>query len=339
VSFTYASSFDGLSATSRFRVRAFLDAADSASPFQDPLFFGSRGPGEVDVLVERNGHPICFALCYENAALTRFLPGLKTLVVHNGPVADDADALMSGLQALKDLARERRLCEISIDPQIEQTKAGHVEEICSALGFHAASSRPSTTLRLNLTRGMDEILAGFQQGTRYAVNLAYRVGITVRRAATQADFLNFYRVYQEYASKKLGWIPVPIDDFTALSERIRSAPERGAVFLSEHKGDVLGGILLLRAGRRVRYICVGINGDRAGSLPALHPVMYRAIEWAKEIGCTEFDFGGYGPSGVEFVRRFKEGFGGEVRTFAPAYSLELKPLVPRLRRLLRRFRS
>ena len=61
--------------------------------------------------------------------------------------------------------------------------------------------------------------------------------------------------------------------------------------------------------------------------------------WAKEIGCTEFDFGGYGPSGFASVRRFKEGLGGEVRTFAPAYSLELKPLVPRSRRLLKPSRS
>src|SRR6516165_5566607 len=161
-SYTFASSFSCLPETSRLALRGFLDAVDSASPYQDPLFFGGRGTGEVDLVVEWRGQPVFFALCYENPALTRFLPALKALVVHKGPTADDADSLMSGLKALKKLAQERHISEICISPQIDRNKGRQVEEVCADLGFRAkASGLPNMTLIMNVTLDLDKIIARF----------------------------------------------------------------------------------------------------------------------------------------------------------------------------------
>src|SRR5215475_13067579 len=154
-----AHSFAGLPEAPRDRLRTFLDAADSASPYQDPQFFAGRGVGEVDLLVEREGRPVFFALGFENVALSRFLPGLRTLVVHKGPVADDPDALMSGLRALKAFAHKRRLCEIHISPQINETNMCHVKQACGILGFRPlTSSSPEMTLRLDVTSDFDQIV-------------------------------------------------------------------------------------------------------------------------------------------------------------------------------------
>jgi len=335
----FVHSFDGLPSASRLRLRAFLDAADTASPYQDPQFFGGRGPGEIDVLVERNGRPVFFALGFENPVLSRFLPGLKSLVVHKGPVADDPDALLSGLQALKELCQKKQLCEIQISPQIAEDRSSSVTQMCDTLGFRPlASASPSMSLRLDITCDADQLLARFRKGTRYEVKRAERIGIAVRRAETETDFLSFYRIYRGRASYK-GFAPLPIVDFYELSKRIRAAPERGAIFLSEYSGEILAGAIVLRAGRRVHYVYGATDAKSAGNLPGAYPVLSRAIEWAREIGCTEFDFGGYGPAGVSSVRRFKEGFGGEVRNFGPAYSLTLMSLIPRLRRAVGLFRS
>ncbi len=338
-SYIIANSFAELPKASRHRLRTFLDAADGASPYQDPLFFGGRGIGEIDLLVEREGRPVFFALGFENVALSRFLPGLRALVVHKGPAADDVEALMSGLRALREVGQERRLCEIYINPQTYDDKACYVKQTCSTLGFRPeASPSPNMTLILDVTCDFDQILARFHQGTRYKVKRAERIGITVRRAETEADFLRFDQIYQQRALQKGGAFPV-IADFMAFSERMRANPQRSALLLSEYEGDILAGAVLLRAGPRLHYLYGATAADRAGNLPGLYPVFRRAIEWAKEIGCTEFDFGGYGPSGVTSVRQFKEGFGGEIRTFGPTYSLTLMPLVPRLRRVARLFRS
>ena len=336
---TFARSFADLSDGSVHRLRAFLDTADSASPYQDPLFFGGRGVGEVDCLLERDGRAVFFALCFENVALSRLLPGLRALIVHKGPVADDPDAMMSGLRAIKELAHERRLCEIHISPQIKANKACPVQQACGAVGFQPlASPSPNMTLILDIARDFDQITAGFRKATRYEVNRAGRIGMAVRRAETEADFLRFHQIYQQRASHK-GFAFLSVADFAALSERMRAVPERCALLLSEYKGDILAGAVLVRAGPRVHYLYGATAADKAGNRPGLYPVFRRAIEWAKEIGCTEFDFGGYGPSGSSSVRRFKEGFGGEVRNFGPAYSLALMPYVPKLRRALGLFRS
>ena len=114
--YIFASSFADLPEGSRRRLRTFLDNADSASPYQDPLFFGGGGTGEIDLLVEQDGGPVFFALAFENVALSRFLPGMKSLVVHKGPVADDPHALLCGLQALREIGRKKRLCEDSHQP-------------------------------------------------------------------------------------------------------------------------------------------------------------------------------------------------------------------------------
>jgi hypothetical protein len=334
-----ADSFAGLPEASRHRLRTLLDAADSANPHQEPLFFGGRESGEVNLLVERDGRPVFYALGFENPALTRFLPSLKSLIVQKGPVADDTDALLSGLRALSELARRRGLCEIHINPQIHDRKTRDVERICGAQGFRpAASLSPGSTLRLDVTREFDQILAGFHPAWRYNLKRASRIGITVRRAETVADFFAFYEIHKQRALHK-GFLPLPIDHFTTLSERMRTAPERSALFFSEFRGDVLAGDIFLRAGPRIHGVYAAISKAGVGNLPRLYPIFGRAIQWAKEIGCTEIDFGGYGPSGDPSVRQFKKGFGGEVTTFVPAYSLTLRPIIPYLRRIARRVAS
>ena len=333
--YIFANSFAALPEEQRHRLRTFLDTADSASPLQDPLFFGERRPNEIHLLVERKARPVFFALAFENAALSRFLPRLKACVVEGGPVADDVDALMSGLGALKDLAKKRSLCEVHINPLINQDSARDVERTCATLGFQAlASEPPAVTVRLDVSRDFDEILARFRKETRYEVTRGPRFGITVRRAETETDFSRFYEIYQRRASQK-GFSARSIDEFRALSDRIRTAPERSALFLSEHRGDIFGGAVMLRAGPRVHYL-YSATSDRAGTLPGIYPIIGHAIKWAKEIGCTELDFGGYGRDPL--VSRFKKGFSGEIRTFVPAYGLTLRPIVSNLRRMARLFR-
>ena len=337
--FIIAHSFDGLREDSRSRLRAFLDTADSASPYQDPRFYGGWGPGEIDLLVEKDGRAVFFALGFENPAVSRFVPGLRSLVVHKGPVADNPDALRSGLSALKEFGRKKRLCEIQISPQIAEDKSSNVRRMCDTLGFRpVASGSPSMTLRLDINCDPDDLLARFRKGTRYEVKRAGRIGITVRHAETDVDFSDFYRIHSKHAEHK-GFRALTADEFKELSKRVQAEPDYGAIFISEYGGKILAGAVVLRAGPRVHYVYGATDAQNAGSLPCAYPVLSRAIEWGREIGCTGFDFGGYGLAGVASVRQFKEGFGGEVRTFGPAYSLTLMPFVPRLRRAVGLFRS
>ena len=156
------------------------------------------------------------------------------------------------------------------------------------------------TLRLDITCDLDQIVARFRKGTRYEVKRAERIGITVRRAADGSGlFCVFYQIHNTTCSRHKGFAALPIEDFTALSERMRAAPERGALFLSEYRGRHSCWRCLI-AGRTAGSL--RLRGDRCGQRrqPSGRCIrsMCRAIAWAKEIGCTEFDFGGYGPSGV-----------------------------------------
>jgi lipid II:glycine glycyltransferase (peptidoglycan interpeptide bridge formation enzyme) len=109
--------------------------------------------------------------------------------------------------------------------------------------------------------------------------------------------------------------------------RMGVATRGGALFLSNHGGNILAGAVFSRVEPRVHYLYGAIDSDTAGKFLRPLPIIGRVIEWAKEIGRTEFDFGGCRSPGDPLVRAFKEGFGGEIRIFVPAYSLTRMPIV------------
>jgi len=329
-----AGPFNELSQVSRNRLRAFLDIADSANPYQDPTFFATRGLREINLLVERNDQVVFFALGVENPAVARVVPWLRSLIVHKGPVADDLDAMTIGLRALKDYGRKAYFTEIRIHPQ-RTSKSDDLTAVCNALDFRTvSSSSPAMTLILNVCDHPDQLIMRFRKRTRYEIKRADRLGIRVKHATTESDFSNFYQIHLRRAAHK-GYRALPLTSFQALSKRISAEPQRGAILLSEYRGDILAGAVVLRAGRRVHYVLGATDTYRAGNLPGAYQVLNRAIAWARHIGCTEFDFGGYGPTGEPTVRRFKEGFGGAVRTFGPPYVLTLRPVALRFRWLRR----
>lgn len=341
---TVVSKFGEFGEVQRRSIRRFLDRADGASPYQDPAFCRSGGwaggeLGELYVLGERDGETVLFGRGIENFTLSRYLPSIRGLVLQKGPVAADLAALASGLRALKQACHAARLHEVQVQARVDAAAANRIAELYVASGFRPVSDAvPAMTLRLPVVAEPDRIFAGFSKKTRYELRRAARFGVAVRFAETAEDFSAFYEIYSRRGDRK-GFTPISEHVFATIAERLRAAPERGALLLSEHDGNVLAGAVMMRAGPRVHYVYGATAAEQAGTLPAAYPIMWRAIEWARELGCTEMDFGGYGPRGEPEVQRFKEGFGGEVRSFAPPYVCNLSLAVMRLRGAARRLQS
>ena len=93
-------------------------------------------------------------------------------------------------------------------------------------------------------------------------------------------------------------------------------PTRGALLLARDQASIAGGAVIVRSGKRCWYVWGA--SEKHDQFSAGHSLQWRAIQWAKTHGCTEYDFGGYTPGATSGPAWFKEGFGGEVVHFVPA---------------------
>jgi lipid II:glycine glycyltransferase (peptidoglycan interpeptide bridge formation enzyme) len=225
---------------------------------------------------------------------------------------------------------------LSINPQLNLEQAGEFG-LLGLSGWQSDDEKQVfATLKLDITRDEDTMFAGLNKATRREIRRAERAGMTVRAASRRKDFEDFFEIYSARAKTK-ELKSLPQSRFYNLADRLLSTTDRGALFLAELGGTLLGGAVILRAGTVAHYVYGAAAVERDANLPISHLPIWHAIRWAKEIGCAQFDFGGGGdgPRTVSSVNRFKQGFGGTSLTFMPSMHLILRPGISRLRDLMR----
>jgi peptidoglycan pentaglycine glycine transferase (the first glycine) len=106
------------------------------------------------------------------------------------------------------------------------------------------------------------------------------------------------------------------------------------LFLAEHEGQVLAGLLLFHFGDKVWYMYGASSNDKRHLMPN-HLLQWEAIRWAKAQGCGLYDMWG-APDALDEndplwgVYRFKAGLGGRFAPHVGAYDYPVSPLLYRL---------
>jgi lipid II:glycine glycyltransferase (peptidoglycan interpeptide bridge formation enzyme) len=113
---------------------------------------------------------------------------------------------------------------------------------------------------------------------------------------------------------------IPANEPDDLSHALRwvvNQKDRGALLLASKDATPLGGVLVVRAGRRSWGVFSANLRDP--SVTAGHLLQWSAIRWAKEHGCVDYDLGGYREGINTGPPSFKRGFCRAVVEFSPAY--------------------
>ena len=117
--------------------------------------------------------------------------------VPKGPVMDwEQPALGAALfKAIEQCARRRHSYLLKVEPDLPDSQV--MARRLADYGFAASAQtvQPRSTVHLDLTAGLDEILARMKQKWRYNIRLAGRKGVMVR-AGTRADLPAFQRLMQ-----------------------------------------------------------------------------------------------------------------------------------------------
>ncbi len=288
--------------------------------------------------------------------LFRRLPlRLGTLAyVPKGPIVDLTDrelaeALIAGLD---DLARRRRAILLKIEPDAIPPDFRSLETAyLLRLGFRPSphTIQPPRTILVDLARSEEAILAAMHPKTRYNIRLAERKGVTVREAS-RADLPAFNALLQVTGSRDGFAVHAPVYYEGAFD--LFTPPGYARLFVAEVESQVVAGLFVFAAGARAWYF-YGASGDAHRERMPNHALQWRAICWAKSIGCREYDLWGVPDEdeatleaqyldrrdGLWGVYRFKRGFGGKVVRYAGAFDRVYSPLLYRLYLLALKYRE
>jgi peptidoglycan pentaglycine glycine transferase (the first glycine) len=282
--------------------------------------------------------------------LKRAVGPVSMCYVPKGPVLDYADQLLADavLEAVVDAARKHRAIYVKIDPDIlaEQEEA---RETLRRHGFRPGENiqRPNTMM-LDISGSEEDILGRMKPKWRYNIRLAEKKGVETVPAGPDG-FHEFYRVYKETGERD--YFIVRPYDYCRLEWQTFLDAGMASFWLAKYEGQTLAGIMPFALGRRMWYFFGASSGLHRNLMPN-HLLQWRAIQWGRSKGCTEYDMWGI-PDVLEEgqplwgVYLFKQGFGAEVTRWAGAYDCVLQPAlyalwtrgVPTYMRLLRRLKG
>jgi len=249
-----------------------------------------------------------------------------------GPVIDDPDspALTVLLNFVKAEAHKRGAFMLKVEPGVPDGDTRWLSAL-QRRGFRATpyASHIRHEWVLDIRPDEKTLLAGMKEKWRYNIRLAARKGVTVRCGQGQADLDTFYRIYQTTSERDQFFIHNKAHYEDVM--RLYGEGDRAALFLAEHEGEAIAGIIVLRFGRWSWYM-YGASANQQRNLMPNHLLQWNGMQWAKASDCWYYNFRGIPDvleEGQELwgVYVFKRGFGGYAMRSLVTHDLVYQPLV------------
>ena len=295
--------------------------------------------------------------------LFRHRLGVSVAYVPRGPLfAGDATADALLLKALEWQARRRRAVFLRIEPNVLEGDPAAVmlHSFLLLHGFRTADPiQPHSSVHLDLVPPPERLLAAMSKGHRADIRRAEREGVAIRVGETDRDLDAFYAIMEATGARagfaihsrdyyRTSWDLFGGSAASSVSRGPRLEGESHArLLLAEHAGATLAAFLIFAWAGAGLYLYSGAleEGLKSG---ANHALQWQALLWAKERGCTRYDFWGVPDAlgqaaatddaterarleqaaqadPLAGVSRFKKGFGGRIVRYLPAYDLVYVP--------------
>lgn len=192
------------------------------------------------------------------------------------------------------------------------------------------------TVVIDLTQPLESLKKQMKPKWRYNAGLALKKGVVVRRYGVEGIGI-FYELLKETASRD-GIFIHSIEYYSSLFEEsqineISSShlPMQISLYLAEHEGDILAGIITFFRGREAVYL-YGASSDKKRSFMAPYALQIKAMEDAKAFGSSEYDLFGIPPNEdpshpMAGLYRFKTGFGGKIIHRPGSWDYPCRPFI------------
>ncbi len=253
----------------------------------------------------------------------------RYLEVPGGPIIDwsSGELATQVAQHLRELARRHKCVFVRLRPQVEES-----ESILSTLTQVGARRAPmhlhaEHTNLLDIDASEQELLAGMRRQTRYEVRRVEKKGLVVESwVPTEADINEFYNIQMDTA-KRHHFVQSPRKFFHALRSEFG---DQVRIYRASKDERLLNLAIVIHSGEEADYY-EAASTIEARKEPGAYGVVWRAVQEAKQAGCSRFNFWGISYTDnpnhrYAGVTTFKRGFGGRDVTLVPAHDIVLKPL-------------
>lgn len=213
---------------------------------------------------------------------------------------------------------------LPVTPQAQETLA-------SLLTPSLLSIQPPDTVILDMTRPLEELLAGMHKKTRYNIQLAERKGVNIVRAGVD-ELPKWYRMYETTALRD-GITIHSLEYYQVLFAQSHMSHQhpQARLYLAYHEDDLLAGIITLFYNSTATYL-YGASANVKRNFMAPYALQWRAIQDAINAGCVHYDLFGIPPTDdmthpMHGLYQFKTGFGGQIHHGLGAWDYGLNPLL------------
>lgn len=210
-------------------------------------------------------------------------------------------------------------------------------------GWPVKDMHPSTSSVIDLTQGMDAIVAGMKQKTRYNIRLAEKKGVTVRIAGAEA-FEDFQRLMEQTAVRDHFSLH-PMEYYRTMLTALQGDVKAFLAF-ADYDGRPLAVTLMIDFLGQRTYLH-GASSNLHRNVMAPYLLHQELMKDAIAKGMTTYDLYGVAPVGSgddhpwAGITRFKQGFGGETVSMPGTFEVPLSMptyLLFRAAKMLQRFR-
>ena len=206
----------------------------------------------------------------------------------------------------------------------------------------AMDIQPPDSVIINLDMPMEAILEQMKPKWRYNARLAVKKGVKVREG--EAGEIN---IFCDLLKKTAARDKIAIHSLAyyewLLKNNYEGVKPVIKLYFAEHEGDILAGIMTLFWKTEAVYL-YGASSDVKRNLMAPYALQLKAMEDAKNAGCTEYDLYGIPPNEdpqhpMAGLYRFKTGFGGSIIHRPGCRDYPCRPLLYKIFRLMEKTRK
>lgn len=266
-------------------------------------------------------------------ALEKYIPLLGAFwYLPKGPGVTTVKGLLELLEPLKEFARHHRVFAIKIEPEILESNEAK-ESLQSAGLVPVAPVQPNhSTVVVDLSPKLDDIMASFNQKGRNALHRAEREGATTY--AVPLNDATAQRMYSLLTDTAAGRFDTSLWDYPYYLGFWRRyiTSGHGSLFFAEYDGEVVASAFCIYLGKKGLYKD-GASVRKKTVYGASHLLQWEVMKWMKERGVKSYDLCGTPHSSkvddptdyFHGIGRFKTSFNKHVTDYVGCYDIVVRP--------------